>query len=172
MRKSQEFLNRLGDAEAAFSPSSLGASAEDQLLSAVLEGHRTEAPLYASEETWALLLGELSLHRHSKLRLNPSIAASFSFKIWRLGDIHSARSECSQVKLDIRWEFLSRIVRDPKAPADFASVLICKLGQKLVLAMEGRINKQMPASFNVVSYSSENIEMVYCHQSPLIFIYL
>jgi len=42
------------------------------------------------------------LHRHSKLRLNPSIAASFSFKIWRLGDIHSARSECSQVKLDIR----------------------------------------------------------------------
>ena len=36
MRKSQEFLNRLGDAEAAFSPSSLGASAEDQLLSAVL----------------------------------------------------------------------------------------------------------------------------------------
>jgi glycosyltransferase involved in cell wall biosynthesis len=38
----------------------------------------------------------------SKLEFNPSIAASFSFKIWRLGDIHSARSECSQVKLDIR----------------------------------------------------------------------
>src|SRR6516162_10323858 len=108
----------------------------------------------------------------SKLAFNPSIAASFSFKIWRLRDIHSARSECSQVKLDIRWESLSRIVRDLKTPADFASVLICKLGQKLVLAVEGRINKQMPASFNVVSYSSENIEMVYCHQSPLIFIYL
>jgi hypothetical protein len=73
---------------------------------------------------------------------------------------------------DIRWEFLSRIVRDPKAPADFASVLICKLGQKLVLAMEGRINKQMPARLNVVSYSSENIEMVYWHQSSRIFIYL
>jgi len=58
------------------------------------------------------------------------------------------------------------MVRDLKAPADFASVLICKLGQKLVLAMEGRINKQMPASFNVVSYSSENVEMVYRHQSP------
>jgi hypothetical protein len=40
------------------------------------------------------------------------------------------------------------------------------------LAMEGRINKQMPARLNVVSYSSENIEMVYWHQSPLIFIYL
>ena len=51
-------------------------------------------------------------------------------------------------------------------PADFVSVLICKLGQKLVLVTEGRINKQMPASFNVVSYSLENIEMVYCHQSP------
>ena len=38
----------------------------------------------------------------SKLAFNPRIAASFSFKIWRLGDIHSARSECSQVKLDIR----------------------------------------------------------------------
>src|SRR5262249_29806195 len=38
--------------------------------------------------------------------------------------------------------------------------------------MEGRINKQMPARLNVVSYSLENIEMVYCHQSPLIFIYL
>ena len=38
----------------------------------------------------------------SKLVFNPSIAASFSFKIRRLGDIHSARSECSQVKLDIR----------------------------------------------------------------------
>jgi hypothetical protein len=108
----------------------------------------------------------------SRLAFNPSIAASFSFKIWRLGDIHSARSECSQVKLDIRWESLSRIVCDLEAPADFISVLICKLGQKLVLAMEGRINKQMPASFNVVSYSSENIEMFYCHQSPLIFIYL
>jgi hypothetical protein len=59
-----------------------------------------------------------------------------------------------------------QVVRDLKAPADFASVLTCKLGQKLVLAMEGRINKQMPASFNVVSYSLENIEMVYCHQSP------
>ena len=35
-----------------------------------------------------------------------------------------------------------------------------------------RINKQMPTRFNVVSYSSENIEMVYCHQAPLIFIYL
>src|SRR6516164_9326053 len=58
------------------------------------------------------------------------------------------------------------MVGDLKAPADFASVLICKLGQKLVLVMEGRINKQMPASFNVVCYSSENIEMVYCHQSP------
>ena len=51
MRKSQELLNRLGDVEAAFCPSSLGASTEDQLLSAVLEGHHTEAPLYASEET-------------------------------------------------------------------------------------------------------------------------
>jgi hypothetical protein len=40
------------------------------------------------------------------------------------------------------------------------------------LAMVGRINKQMPARLNVVSYSSENIEMVYWHQSPLIFIYL
>jgi hypothetical protein len=49
--KSQEFLNRLGDPEKAFSPSSLGANAEDQLLSAVLEGHHTEEPLYASEET-------------------------------------------------------------------------------------------------------------------------
>ena len=58
------------------------------------------------------------------------------------------------------------MVRDLKAPADFASVLICKLGQKLVLAMEGRINKKMPARFNVVSYSSENVEMVYRHQSP------
>ena len=38
----------------------------------------------------------------SKLAFNPSIAASFSFKIWRLGDIHSARSECPQVKLDLR----------------------------------------------------------------------
>jgi eukaryotic-like serine/threonine-protein kinase len=56
-----------------------------------------------------------------------------------------------------------------------ANILVTTAGnpsQKLVLAMEGRINKQMPASFNVVSYSSENIEMVYCHQSPLIFIYL
>jgi hypothetical protein len=70
------------------------------------------------------------------------------------------------VKLDIRWESLSRIVRDSKAPADFVSVLICKLGQKLLLVMEGRINKQMPASINVGSYSSEDIEMVYCHQSP------
>jgi hypothetical protein len=51
MRKSQELLNPLGDVEAAFCPSSLGASTEDQLLSAVLEGHHTEAPLYASEET-------------------------------------------------------------------------------------------------------------------------
>jgi hypothetical protein len=51
MRKSQEFLNRLGDAEQAVSPSSLGASSKDQLLNAVLEGHHTEAPLYASEDS-------------------------------------------------------------------------------------------------------------------------
>jgi hypothetical protein len=38
MRKSQAFLNGLSDETRAFSPSSLGASAEDQLLSAVLEG--------------------------------------------------------------------------------------------------------------------------------------
>ena len=51
MRKSQEFLNGLSDETRAFSPSSLGASAEDQLLSAVLEGHHTEVRLYASQET-------------------------------------------------------------------------------------------------------------------------
>jgi hypothetical protein len=51
LRKSREFLNRLGAPEAAFCPSSLGASSEDQLLSAVLEGDHLEAPLYAAEET-------------------------------------------------------------------------------------------------------------------------
>jgi hypothetical protein len=46
MRKSQEFLNRLSDDKAAFLPSPLGPSSEDQLLSAVIEGHHTDEPLY------------------------------------------------------------------------------------------------------------------------------
>jgi DNA-directed RNA polymerase specialized sigma24 family protein len=50
LRKSQEYLNRLGDPETAFSPSSLGSNAENTLLSAVLEGDHLEAPLYAAEE--------------------------------------------------------------------------------------------------------------------------
>jgi hypothetical protein len=36
LRKNQEFLNRLGDAEQAFGP---GPAGEEQLLTAVLEGH-------------------------------------------------------------------------------------------------------------------------------------
>jgi hypothetical protein len=48
LRKSQQFLNGLNDEAKAFSPSSLGASSEEELLSAVLEGHHTEAPLYGS----------------------------------------------------------------------------------------------------------------------------
>ena len=48
MRKSQEFLNGLSNETRAFSPSSLGAGSEEQLLSAVLEGQHTEAPLYGS----------------------------------------------------------------------------------------------------------------------------
>ena len=48
MRKSREFLNGLGDERQAFSPSSLGPGAEEQLLSALIEGHHTEAPLYGS----------------------------------------------------------------------------------------------------------------------------
>jgi hypothetical protein len=51
MRKSQEFLNGLRDETRAFSPSSLSANSEEQLMSAVLEGHHVEAPLYASEGT-------------------------------------------------------------------------------------------------------------------------
>jgi len=49
MGKSQAFLNRLD--EQAFSVGPLSASSEQQLLAAVLEGHHTEAPLYASEGT-------------------------------------------------------------------------------------------------------------------------
>jgi hypothetical protein len=44
-------LNRLGDEKQAFSPGLLSASSEHQLLSGVLEGHHTEAPLYVSEGT-------------------------------------------------------------------------------------------------------------------------
>jgi Sigma-70 region 2 len=51
MRRSQEFLNGLNDEKRAFSSGPLSASSEEQLLSAVLEGHHTEAPLYGSEET-------------------------------------------------------------------------------------------------------------------------
>jgi hypothetical protein len=43
--------NRLDDEKNAFSPSSLGPGSEHQLLGAVLEGHHTEAPLYAPEGT-------------------------------------------------------------------------------------------------------------------------
>jgi hypothetical protein len=49
MRKSQEFLNGLD--KQAFSPGPLSASSEEQLLSALIEGHHPEAPLYAPEET-------------------------------------------------------------------------------------------------------------------------
>jgi hypothetical protein len=49
MRKSQEFLNGLDDEKQAFSAGPLSANTEHQLLGAVLEGHHTEAPLYASE---------------------------------------------------------------------------------------------------------------------------
>jgi hypothetical protein len=41
--KNQEFLDRLGDAEQAFAH---GHAGEEQLLTAVLEGHHTEADLY------------------------------------------------------------------------------------------------------------------------------
>jgi hypothetical protein len=50
LRKSQEFMNNLADEKTAFSPSPLSPSAEDQLLSALVEGDHLEAPLYASEE--------------------------------------------------------------------------------------------------------------------------
>jgi hypothetical protein len=49
MHKSQEFLNGLD--EEAFSPGPLSASAEEQLLSALVEGDHIETPLYASEGT-------------------------------------------------------------------------------------------------------------------------
>jgi hypothetical protein len=48
MRKSREFLNGLGDERQAFSPSSLEPGAEQQLLSALIEGHHTQAPLNGS----------------------------------------------------------------------------------------------------------------------------
>jgi hypothetical protein len=51
MRKSREFLNRLGDAEQVFMPGPLSSGSEQALLEAVLEGHHTEAPLYAPEES-------------------------------------------------------------------------------------------------------------------------
>jgi hypothetical protein len=51
MRKSREFLNRFGDEKTAFTPGPLGPSCEQALLTAVLEGHHTEAPLYGPEET-------------------------------------------------------------------------------------------------------------------------
>jgi hypothetical protein len=50
MRKSQEFLNSLSDERQAFTPSSLGPGAEEQLMGAILEGHHLEAPLYGSGE--------------------------------------------------------------------------------------------------------------------------
>jgi hypothetical protein len=46
LRKSRDFLNRLD--EQAFSPGPLTESSEHQLLSALIEGHHTEAPLYGS----------------------------------------------------------------------------------------------------------------------------
>jgi hypothetical protein len=51
LRKSREFLNGLRDEKQAFSPGPLSESSEHQLLSALIEGHHTEGPLYASEET-------------------------------------------------------------------------------------------------------------------------
>jgi len=51
LRKSREFLNRLGEEKTAFDPGPLGPSCEQALLMAVLKGHHTEAPLYGSEET-------------------------------------------------------------------------------------------------------------------------
>ena len=47
MRKSREFLNGLSDEKAAFSLSLLSANIEHQLLSAVLEEHHVDSPLYA-----------------------------------------------------------------------------------------------------------------------------
>jgi hypothetical protein len=46
LRKSQEFLNHLTDDKAVFLPSPLGPSSADQLLSAVIEGHHIDEPLY------------------------------------------------------------------------------------------------------------------------------
>jgi hypothetical protein len=50
MRRNEAFLNGLSDAQAAFSAGPLSARSEHQLLGAVLEGHHTEVPLYASSE--------------------------------------------------------------------------------------------------------------------------
>ena len=46
MRKSREFLNGLNDEKAAFSAGLLSANTEHQLLSAVLEEHHVDSPLY------------------------------------------------------------------------------------------------------------------------------
>jgi hypothetical protein len=46
MRKSREFLNGLSDEKAAFSAGPLTANTEHQLLSAVLEEHHVDSPLY------------------------------------------------------------------------------------------------------------------------------
>jgi len=51
IRKSRQFLNRLDDEKQTFSPSSLSANAEHQLLSGVLEGYHSETPLYTLERT-------------------------------------------------------------------------------------------------------------------------
>ena len=113
--KAGQFMNFKADApffEAAFN-----ARLADKLL---VEGHgirRTERDFELASVSRELIqkfskrtleIESLCKEKHtilearSKLAFNPSIAASFSFKIWRLGDIHSARSECSQAKLDIR----------------------------------------------------------------------
>ena len=46
LRKSREFLNRLGDEKEAFNASPLGPGTEHQLLTGILECHHAEAPLY------------------------------------------------------------------------------------------------------------------------------